>query len=332
MKRVKDLRVTNWIYKYILMLIGFAAVCILRFFDRKLEFHSTPLGIMQNYRFAQVITAGYFVAFIILAFFILKKVEADGRSKLVAYLVMFAGVFMFPMFLYTDYFGATDIYAWIICFCCMFLIIIDRCVWLIPVGMFIMTAICPMSVIFIALLLFMILVNRCLDTSKKLYLFCAISGLLLSIIGLIVNISKGIFTTDVQGSLTLTRFIIALILVIPYIILGILFLRKLCVQEVKVNKICHILTMTLGVVAPVMYVILGDYGRAFFYGFVYYIFIVLVQVVMNNEKYISSLYKTYMMVSKYVIFPGVLIAYPFIIMVLWASGPVTLFEETFVGL
>lgn len=329
MNRLKEKN--SWI-KYYIVLIGFALVCILRFFDRNIIFHSTPLGIMQNYRFSQLVTVGYFIAFFLLTLFILKKVESDRRSKAVAYLIMFAAVFMFPMYLYTDYFGATDIYAWIICLCCMFLIIIDKCVWLIPIGMLIMTAICPMSVISIALLLFVILVNRCLDTSRMLYLICAISGLVLAIAGFVVNKSVGIFSTDVQSSLTFTKFIFSVILVIPYIILGVLFFRQLCMKEIKSKKIGYILTLVIGIVAPVVYVVLGDYSRAFFYGFVYYIFVVLMQIVMNNEKYTNSIYKIYMMISKYVAFPGVLIAYPFIIMTFWISGPVVLFEETFVGL
>lgn len=328
MNRIKEIKPRT---KYIIALIGFAIVCGLRFFDRGIVFHSTPLGIMQYYRFAELATAVYFLCFFLLSYYILRKTE-EKNEKLMGYIIMFAAVFIFPMFLYNSYFGATDIYGFIIAFFCMFLIIVDKFVFLVPFGCFVITLINPMGIITLIMLLSETLIIRFADTRKYIYLVFNVLSIVLAAVGVIVNSYVGIFATDMQGSLSFTKFIVALFLFIPYMIFSVVFLKRLFVGTDMVKTISYVITMLFGLLGPIVYIVLGDYSRAIFYGFIYYIFTIMIQVVIGNSDFVDSSNNVVEVVNKFVSFPAVVIAYAFIIMTMWISGPVILFEETFIGL
>lgn len=309
--------------QYLLSLIGFAAICILRFFDLTISIHT--------YQLSKIITIIYFFLFFVMSFFLYKKSKANSTTKQILYLIMFAAIFLFPMFLYKDYFGSSDVYAWIICFSCIILILTDAFLWLIPIGVFAMTWVSPMSICSITLLIVALLVNRYSNTSNIKYFLYGILGFIFAIMGLILNIHNGVFTAYVKTNLILVKFIITIILILPYIIFGALFFKNVYDNESKEKREFIIFSFLAGCLAPITYTILGDYSRAFFYGFIYYILLVLINIAMDNKSYIEAFQKTKNIISNYVAFPGILIAYPFIIMTIWISGSLELLVEVFVG-
>lgn len=316
--------------KYIIALIVFAGVCVLRFFDRSLNFHSMPMGIMQDYRFCELITVIFFICFFVMTSVLMHTADKSHR-RLLSYLIMFAAAFMYPMYLNENYFGASDVYAWIICMMCICLIIIDRLIFLIPIAALVMTVISPMSVISVALLMAIILVLRFLDNNRRMYLISSIATVVLMIGGMAINIALGIFSMDIYSTLSPTKFIVSCVLFIPYIIIGILFTIKL-LSNSRSRGLLYIVIMFPGVISPIFYLWHADYSRALFYAFSYYIILVTVEICKGNKYFIKSMADVISVVNNYVSFPGVLIAYPFVIMTMWVSGPVTLFVETFVGL
>lgn len=309
--------------EYLLSLIGFAFVCILRFFDMTVSIHTYPLSL--------IITIVYFFLFLVTLSILLKKSKANSSTKQMTYLIMFASIFLFPMFLNKDYFGSSDVYSLVICFSCIILILTNTFLWLIPIGIFAMTLISPMSICSITLLIVALLINRYLNTSNTKYFLYGTLGFIFAILGLILNIHNGIFTTDVKTSLVLVKFIITIILILPYLILGAIFFKNIYDNESKEKRSFVIFSFLAGFLSPITYTILGDYKRAFFYGFIYYILLVLINIAMDNKSYIEAFQKIKNIISNYVAFPGILIAYPFIIMTIWISGPLELYVEIFVG-
>jgi branched-subunit amino acid transport protein len=148
---------------------------------------------------------------------------------------------------------------------------------------------------------------------------------------MLANVALGVFQWHVQTNLSLRKFIVAVLLFLPYGYLAYLF-EKSVLQNAGKEKGIYILQCLLGMPGMAVYLLTGDYSRVIFYGFVYYILLTVLMVVMGDKNIIKALHVVVIKVQQWVAVPAVVIAYPFLVMTFWISGPLTLFEEVFVGL
>lgn len=87
--------------------------------------------------------------------------------KCVYYLIVFLTIFMVPMYLYADYFGATDVYAWILFFLGVFLLFAERLEWGMLLMAFISTCLSPMSLFYTVCMSAALLFYRAVQKGEK---------------------------------------------------------------------------------------------------------------------------------------------------------------------
>lgn len=298
----------------------------LRFFDHTLLFHAAPTGLMYNYRFAELGMVIYFLC--MLALFVKWIAMAEAAQKQdMRYLIAFLSVFLFPMFFHGNYFGTMDVYAWILAF--IALICIDSSV--IPLLSFIATAICPMSLFTTQMMLLAVLLYHYVKEKKKRYLVIGEIHVLCALAGFSVAKQFGYFQTDAMYVLTFRKFIVACILLLPYLYLAIRFFKNM-LQHSENHKSIYWLIAVLGLPGMGVYALFSDYSRVLFYGFVYYLALIVVLLLADDRGAKAAIADLRLWVSEHIAFPAAVVAYPFIIMTIWVSGPLELFLETFVAL
>lgn len=315
--------------KFIVAMIMLAIVELLRFFDRTLLFHSAPMGILQNYTFAKILLGIYMIVIMLLFAIMLTKTDM-AYQKDMRYLIAFISVFALPMFANLNYFGTMDVVALIIGMIMIGIVCIEKYWIIMPVMSLAMGIICPMSLVTVAALIFALLFYEYVRTNKKHLIAYSIVNILLSLLGLAVSRKMGYFTTDSMYALSLKKFLFVCLLMIPYAIIAIKMMMAILNRAGK--KSAYICLFTAGLPAILVYGLLADYSRVIFYGFIYYLFALAVLLIKQDQIVLVVYEEIRERIRARLPFMGLVIAYPFIVMCFWVSGPLELFAETFVGL
>lgn len=306
---------------FVVALIIFSAVCMLRFFDHNLYERNFIFGIMNNYYFVWIMNIIMQGVFVFISFIFLRKVEEEKKRSLI-FLLVFLAVFVCSMFWNENYFGASDVYVIIIAFISMILFVFEKGMFLIPIFAFLgafLSPVCALS-IFVALFMAMLVVG-----TKKVLINDVIS-VIAAVLGFVVSYVLGYINFDIRINLSIKQVVIILVMFIPYYILGVIYFIK-----VKENK-KYILSLVVGLIAPVIEFVFRDCSRAIFYAFIYYLLLMVVLLIKKEETTCIAICEMEETIKKYIKWPAFLIAYAFVVVTIWISGPLTLFEETFVGL
>lgn len=315
--------------KFIFVLLGFAFLMAIRIFDHILLFHSAPMGIMQNYSFAQLSCALlYICAFIMMT--ALLKISEKKNSRCICYVDTFLVIFIIPMYLYTDYFGAMDVYMWTLLFVgilCTWKRQFEF-IWLIisfPIG-----AICPMAIVYVLPLMICIQGYLYMISGEKKYTIVAIAESVLLVLGALINWKLGVSSPDVQNGLSFRKFIIImLLLVFPYMIAHVRFLKK--ILSFKKEKNIYRMLLLCWLPAFAVSVWLGDYNRAIFMYFVLAIVALIFVLGMRDVEAWKTMEIMEREVEEKCPIPVMIIAYPFVFNILWMYGPLQLIVETLLG-
>lgn len=314
--------------QFLIIMIMLALVEGLRFFDHTLHFHSAPMGIMQNYRFAELTLLIFFICTILFFGFCLKKIS--NTQKTTCYLLLaLLSVFLFPMYFNENYFGTMDVYAWCFLFISIFCIMQEKGMIFVPVLSFLSGAICPMSIFTTNLML----LETCLIVGRQKenrWRFVGMVSYICAGIGGALNYQFGVFQTDAIYAFTFRKFAVACILLIPYLIIAIRMFVKL-IKSLKKNRTFYLISVILGLPGILVYLCLADYSRVVVYGFVYFILLIL-SFLLEGDKKVEKVVEESIVILGDGVGRAVFVAYPFLIMTFWISGPLTLFEETFVAL
>lgn len=315
---------------FVLALLAFAGLCVSRFFDHALLFHRAPMALMYGYRWNEVVTAIYYLG----CFFVFcQTIRSAGQTqkKNAYYLIVFSSVFLFPMFLSVDYFGSMDVYAWVITFGALLLLLWERLEWLLPLICFAAACICPMAVLSSQMLLYVLLLYLWKKKEKKFYAVLCACSVAAGITGVVVTMALGTFSADFQHPLSLKKFVVMLVLLSPYAAVAVHFLKGLMSRAGNAIKKVYGVIALAGVIAPAVMAAGQDYARAVFYGFTYYSFLVLFTTVKSDEEVSAQLEDSKQWVTERVPVPAVFILYAFLFMTFWISGPLELIQETLLG-
>ena len=315
---------------FLAALAVFAVLCVGRFFEHTLNFHSAPMGILQQYRFAELATAVYFAVLFLLYGIMLRKMEA--KEKTIAYFMMaFLSVFAFPMYLPANYFGAVDIYAWIALFVAAGCLIFEKGEWLLVPLSLAAAAVSPMSLFGSQCMLVLLLFYRYWSTERKKYLWLGILSMLASFVGVGLTVALRFFSTDAQQVLSTRKFLVLAVMMCPYLLMvGTLF-RGIFSDASRRMKKCYGLLLAGWIPAAAVYLIAADYSRVFYQVFFYFIFLILMMLTFGDTAVSSAMEKLKEKVLSWVPIPAVLIAYPFLFLTFWISGPVPLLVEKILG-
>ncbi len=309
---------------YLIALSIFAVVCMLRFFDREIGEHDVLFSFMNSYAYSIVITFVYIASFVVLVAFSFRD-KSDTDAKRLYYLFACAAIFVFSMYWNEDYLGVTDIYAYMLCFISMILLIKNKGLFLIPIFSALGIILAPISIFSVQLLVVMIMLLLTQKSSGNYLKGIFVADLVAVTAAMIIRCVLWGFDTDVIGSISTTNVIMMAILFIPaYLLLGV-FIR--CITH---NKL-YVLAMILGLVGPVVEGIIGDPVRAIFYGFTYYFLLICVLYTCNNQDTVKAIDRLESIIGTYIAWPAIIPAYLFVIVTIWISGPLKLFKEIIVG-
>ncbi len=309
--------------KYLGGLFFFTIVAALRFFDFIIIPHGGMIAsLMENMRFVVVITCTYIVVLFITYGVILKNLSERDR-KTGYYLVGFLSVFLNTMFFCKSYFGTMDEYGWILFFIAFHCLLKKRFEWLILVCGFVMTFLYPTNGITLGSLLMALLLYRYETSEKKAKNWMLIANVFAIILGAGSSyFLRGIYL-DVQSVMGIKKFIVVLVLFFPYFLMGISYFKSLG------NKWKY---FVLGLLGVCFETVVGDYGRAIFYGFTYYLIFGIYTLVLQDGQSRLAISDIKKRIKEKLSIPSVVILYPLFIFTIWVCGILTLVEEEFVGL
>lgn len=318
--------------KYFLVALGVFALCnIFRFFDQGILLHPSKHEILQNYTFNKIAIIIYFISlfFMYSVAIILSQTENKKNSY---YLISFISTFLFPMFLSIDYFGTMDMYAWIFAFFQLISLLIGKFEWICILLNIVMIYICPMSIFSCECIILALLLYKALNKKNVRYFYIAIINFVFSSIYFLHSYFKCTLLIDAHYKLNLKQFILLLIILIPYIILGIKFFCSL-LKNTGIYKRLSYLIIILGVLPSILTdIYLNDYARAFFHVFTYFLSVILILNVLGENEIYQQLKLLKCNIKEWIPIPVLIIVVPFLFMALWISGYEELLTEVFVGI
>lgn len=306
----------------------FAIVNVFRFFDRTLIFHNVPFEIMQQYEFAKI-TTGVFLIGLFVFYFICLTVCEQINKKNMYYLIMFLSVFIFPMFLNQNYFGTTDVYAWILLFVEVICVISKKHEWITIVLTCIMTYISPVTFFYCECIVLVLLFYRYVQERKSKYIVLFCINTLLGILGVGGKLMQNTLVIDAQKNLSLSQFIAMILCLSPYLYFAFIFFKGLFENIDKSKRICYIL-LVLGVLpSALINLYIQDFSRVFFYVFTYFIVIVMSLITLNDVDITSQLERVKSRIREWIPIPIMVIVYPLLFITFWVAGPLELMVENF---
>lgn len=318
--------------KYFLVALGIFALCnIFRFFDQGILFHPSRYEILQNYTFNKIAIIIYFISLFCMYSVVIILSHKENKKDSY-YLISFISTFLFPMFLSIEYFGTMDMYAWIFTVFQLIILLIDKFEWICILLNIVMIYICPMSIFSCECIVLALLLYKVLSKKNVRCFYIALINFVFSSIYFLNSYFERTLLIDAHYKLNLKQFILLLIILIPYIILGIKFFSSL-LKETGIYKRLSYLIIILGVLPSILTdIYLNDYARAFFHVFTYYLSVILILNVLGENEIYQQLKLLKCNIKEWIPIPVLIIVVPFLFMALWISGYEELLTEVFVGI
>lgn len=315
---------------FLVALALFAAVVVIRFFDYALTYHFTLFSIMQNFKFALLVTIGYF-AILFLMFLVCIAYCDVSQKRNMYYLIAFLSIFAFTMFLPWPYFGTTDVYAWLLTFLIGTLIVVEKMEWLtIPLSALI-TVLSPASIFICSCIVVVLFLYKYFANEEVKYLIYALLNGVASVLGIAIVVVTSSIELDIQNELSFKSFFAILVMLSPYLYIALSFMAGVF-KRLNESKTKGFLFIILGAIPSVVINLnIKDYTRALYYVFFYFISIIMFLVAMKDEDISTQLEVTKKKLADYIPIPAILIAYPLVIITMWISGIQPLLEETLLG-
>jgi len=314
---------------FLLALVFFALASFSRFFDEKLHSHTALFPWMKEYDAVIVSTVVYFIIIFVLFVVCIACCREKYKSN-IYYLVCFYSTFAFPMFLSADYFGCTDIYAWMLTWIGGILLVTKRFEWMLILISFCIALISPISVFSGVCIILAILIYRFFAKKENRYLGYSIASFVAACIGFMVAKMLGGFDLDAQQVLSLERFAVMVIFMSPYLYIAMKFFGNL-VHKAESKQKWGIVCWIIGILpSSIVCIYLQDYARAFFHVFSYFILSVIIHIASGEEPVEEQLENVKEKIKEWSPIPILIIAIPFLFMTLWISGQQFLLTEIFV--
>lgn len=315
--------------KFLAALVFFALASLSRFFDEKLNFHIAFSSFMQKYEIAFGVMLFYFLVLFVFYYICMANCEVKNK-KTIYYLIAFYSTFAFPMFLSADYFGAMDVYAWILTWIGAISFVKGKAEWITVPICLCMAVLSPMSVLTGGCICIAIHMYKFMTQKGNRYLVYSITCFIMCIAGVLITRYLGVFASDAQDVLSLERFIVMVIFMSPYFYIAATFFYGI-IKRVDVKTKAGIVFVILGAVPSAgIYIYLQDYARAFFHMFTYFILTVVILFAAKDMHIIEQMDRTKELIKKWFPVPVLILVVPFLFMTLWIIGEQVLMTEIFV--
>ena len=200
---------------FLLALAGFGFLCVLRYYNENMMQHLWALSILGNRRIIQGMTAVFFLILIGVAGQALRKVSKENRSG-IYYMATLLAVCLMPMFICDSYMGSPDLYAWVIILLCIVALLDGRCDGIVLPGILLAAYICPMIVFSGGALLFAAVLAKGMCEDNKRNMAQAAGMVVMTFVAFVLAKETYGFAADVQGRISGKRFLVIVLLFLPY--------------------------------------------------------------------------------------------------------------------
>ena len=300
---------------FLLALAGFGVLCVLRYYNENMMQHLWAVPLMGNRRIIQGMTVVLFLILIGTAAQALCKVSEENRTA-IYYMATLLAVFFMPMFICDSYMGSPDLYAWSLVLLCL-VAFMRGCDGLALPGMLLAVYVCPMIVFSGGAVLFAAVLAKGLREDNKRNVVQAAGMVVMALVAFVLAKGTYGFAADVQGRISGKRFLVIVLLFLPYIYVILKFFVSLIKEQTDGKRRLTYLLCGLGAVPGfLLWAYLGDYCRAVIYAFIYYLLLLMLLYCQDAAFQIS--WNTFRLwIKEKVVLEPVIVIYPLIILTFW---------------
>lgn len=301
---------------FLLALAGFGFLCVLRYYNENMMQHLWALSILGNRRIIQGMTAVFFLILIGVAGQALRKVSKENRSG-IYYMATLLAVCLMPMFICDSYMGSPDLYAWVIILLCIVALLDGRCDGIVLPGILLAAYTCPMIVFSGGALLFAAVLAKGMCEDNKRNMVQAAGMVVMALVAFVLAKGTYGFAADVQGRISGKRFLVIVLLFLPYIYAIFQFFASLINEQTDGrHRLAYLLCGLGSVPGFLLWAYLGDYCRAVIYAFVYYLLLLL--ILYCQDLAFQTSWNTFRLwIKEKVVLEPVVVIYPLIILTFW---------------
>lgn len=301
---------------FLFALAGFGFLCVMRYYNGNMMQHLWALSILGNRRIIQGTTAVFFLILIGVAGQALRKISKENRSG-IYYMATLLAVFLMPMFICDSYMGSPDLYAWIIILLCIVACLDGRCDGVVLPGILLAAYICPMIAFSGGALLFTAMLAKGLCEDNKRNIVQAVGMVIMALVAFVLARGTYGFAADVQGRISGKRFLVIVLLFLPYIYAIFKFFVALIKEQMdRRHRLAYLLCGLGAVPGFMLWAYLGDYCRAVIYVFVYYLLLLLIRYC--QDMAFQTSWNTFRLwIKEKVVLEPVVVIYPLIILTFW---------------
>lgn len=301
---------------FLLALAGFGFLCVMRYYNGNMMQHLWALSILGNRRIIQGMTAVFFLILIGVAGQALRKVSKENRSG-IYYMATLLAIFLMPMFICDSYMGSPDLYAWIIILLCIVALFDGRCDGIVLPGILLAAYICPMIVFSGGAILFIAMLAKGLREDNKRNVVQAAGMVVMALVAFVLAKGTYGFAADVQGRISGKRFLVIVLLFLPYIYAILKFFVSLIKEQTDgKSRLAYFLCGLGATPGFLLWAYLGDYCRAVIYAFAYYLLLLLI-LYCQDVDFQTSWNTFRLWIKEKVVLEPVVVIYPLIILTFW---------------
>lgn len=306
--------------KFLISQIAVIVLSILRVAKWEKVEHAARLMILDDYYLSLIMTFVMFIALFVLSMVVLKSVDDIDTNK-VFYIIMMISIMLYPTYVHDNYLGAMDIYGLIFAVISLIFIIANKAVWISIIMMSIAMFINPMCIFSVGLVVPLAVLYKGIIKKENRHLIICIILSLFEIGTFLVSYKLGMLRVDAQQIIDIKKFIVILVLLLPYIICAIIMYYNLIKKNKEVtHKIYYILASLVGVPGFVVWAVAGDYTRAIVNLFLCYGMYLLVLITNRDKILTEQINSLCEVIKKWVPINAVVIIYIAAIMLFWICG------------
>ena len=226
-------------------------------------------------------------------------------------------VCLMPMFICDSYMGSPDLYAWVIILLCIVALLDGRCDGIVLPGILLAAYICPMIVFSGGALLFAAVLAKGMCEDNKRNMVQAAGMVVMAFVAFVLAKETYGFAADVQGRISGKRFLVIVLLFLPYIYAIFQFFASLIKEQTDGrHRLAYLLCGLGSVPGFLLWAYLGDYCRAVIYTFVYYLLLLL--ILYCQDLAFQTSWNTFRLwIKEKVVLEPVVVIYPLIILTFW---------------
>ena len=301
---------------YIIAVLFFIALCVIRFWDRTLQDTNPLFTFMGNIHIAEIVTAISYIALVGFIFYLLYRSDA-GIKRSMYYLISLFMILFVPMYLCDNYFGTGDVYSWIFVLLAVICALEFDVDFLVIILLLAAQAFSPVHNLGGIFAVYIILLYKAMVAKKKSSTIWFVVGVILYIAGFVaLNVTRHISGTSIHR-ITGKQLIVSVLLLSPIIIFVAKHIFDLIRKGRIEEKLFYIAVILAGAFNFVVMTALGDYCRAVVITMMYFVVVCISLLVMKDNQFLLQFDKAREVILEKIPVPIAIIIYIFAIITYW---------------